>query len=62
MARIAQNTTGDLRGKVQATTKKASDQLLTLLEKRRREDEIRARLAAFAEEMESAREQRKRPR
>ena len=37
---------------------KARDQLELLLEKRRREDEIRERLAAFAAEMEQAREQR----
>ncbi len=38
--------------------RKARDQLQLLLEKRKREDEIRARLAAFAEEMERARKQR----
>lgn len=37
---------------------KARDQLRLLLEKRRREEEIRERLAAFAAEMEQAREQR----
>ncbi len=37
---------------------KARDQLRLLLEKRRREEEIRERLANFAAEMEQAREQR----
>ena len=41
---------------------KAREQLELLLEKRRREDEIRERLAAFAAEMEQAREQRARRR
>ena len=37
---------------------KARDQLRLLLEKRRREDEIREQLAAFAAEMEQTRKQR----
>ena len=41
---------------------KAREQLELLLEKRRREDEIRERLAAFAAEMEQTREQRARRR
>ena len=56
MARLAQDTEAELRETVKKTKRKASDQLQLLLEKRKREDEIRARLADFAEEMERARE------
>ena len=56
MARLAQNTEAEMRETVKKTKRKASDQLQLLLEKRKREDEIREKLAAFAEEMERARE------
>lgn len=52
MARLAQNAEAEMRETVKKTRRKASDQLQLLLEKRKREDEIREKLAAFAEEME----------
>ena len=60
MARLAQNAEAEMRETVKKTRRKARDQLQTLLEKRRREDEIRQQLADFAEEMERAREKRAR--
>ncbi len=56
MAQLAQNTEAEMRETAKKTRRKASDQLQLLFEKRKREDEIRQRLAAFAEEMERARE------
>ena len=56
MAQLAQNTEAKTRETAKKTQGKARDQLQTMLEKRRREDEIRQQLADFAEEMERARE------
>ena len=56
MAQLAQNTEAEVQEAVTNTRRKARDQLQLLLEKREREDEIREMLAAFAEEMERARE------
>ena len=52
MAQLAQDSEAELQESVKKTRRKASDQLQLLLEKRKREDEIREKLAAFAEEME----------
>ena len=56
MAHLAQNNEVEVQEAVTKTRRKARDQLQLLLEKREREDEIREMLAAFAEEMERARE------
>ncbi len=48
-------TQADLARKKTKRKKTASEKLRLAGEKRRREDEIRARLAAFAEELERAR-------
>ena len=56
MAQLAQKTEAEMRGNVKKTKRKASDQLLTMLDKRQREEEIRRQLADFAEEMERASE------
>ena len=58
MAQLAQNAEAEIRETARKTKRKASDQLQSLLEKRKREDEIREKLAAFAEEMEREREKR----
>lgn len=56
MAQLAQNAEAEMREADKKPKRKARDQLQMLLEKRQREDEIRQRLAEFAEEMERARE------
>ncbi len=56
MSQLAQNTEAQVQEAVTKTRRKARDQLQLLLEKREREDQIREMLAAFAEEMERARE------
>ena len=55
MAQLAQNSEAELQEAVTTARRKARDQLRLLLEKRKREDEVRQQLAAFADEMERAR-------
>ena len=55
MAQLAQNSEAEMQEAVTAARRKARDQLRLLLEKRKREDEVRQQLAAFANEMERAR-------
>ncbi len=55
MTQLAQNSEAEVQDAVKTARRKARDQLRLLVEKRKREDEIRDRLAAFAEEMERAR-------
>ncbi len=56
MAQLAQNTEAEAGEAITKKKRNARDQLRLMLEKRQREDEIREKLAAFAEEMERARE------
>lgn len=56
MAQLAQNSEAEMPEAVTTARRKARDQLQLLLDKRKREDEIRERLAAFADEMERASE------
>ena len=62
MAQPAKQDDIEAQAELPQAKMKAREQLELLLEKRRREDEIRERLAAFAAEMEQAREQRARRR
>lgn len=58
MAQAAKQDDIEAQGEPPKAKMKAREQLELLLEKRRREDEIRQQLAAFAEEMEQARKRR----